>query len=154
MNIQFDTPISEKMHYQFTTYYISMLAEYNSRRLKSVELLGSYSNILIKNGGAVATGCSGGVDSFYAIIKHAVNNLGRGHRLTYLLFASCGTLDNRTERIEAYYNSTFPKIKGIANSVGCELIGCYTNLHEFYRFPYEGFCNFYNRKSVGQKDLL
>lgn len=120
-----------------------MLAKYNSGRLKAVKLLGSYSNNPIANEGAVATGCSGGVDSFYTIIKHVVNNMGRGHRLTHLLFASCGTLDNKTERIEAYYNSTFPKIKEIANAMGCRLIGCYTNLHEFYKFPYEGFCNFY-----------
>lgn len=142
-DIEYEAPISERLYYQLSTYFIPMVSQYNSRRLGKINLIGKFTNEPIKNAGKVATGCSGGVDSYYTIVKHSKEYMIENYRLTHLVFASCGTLDNDRERIEKYYIRHFSEVKHIADEIGCDIIGCYTNLHEFYKFPYEGFCTFY-----------
>lgn len=142
-DIVFDAPISARLFYQLTTYFIPMLSYYNSKKLSNINIIGPYNCFPIENARAVATGCSGGVDSFYTIARHTENCIIENYKLTHLVFASCGTLDNNPERIKSYYVRHLPEIKKIAKEINCKCIGCYTNLHEFYKFPYDGFCKFY-----------
>lgn len=142
-DIHFETPISEQLYYQLTSSYIPMLAKYNAPWLCNISLNGPKDNQKIESLKAVATGCSGGVDSFYTIMRHGSDHMIPSHRLTHIVFASCGTLDNNESRIENYYAKYYPKMQSLASELGCEAIGCYTNLHEFYRFPYEGFSKLY-----------
>lgn len=139
-DIEFEAPISERLYYQLSTYFIPMLSKYNPERFKQISINGPFSSKAIANEGAVATGCSGGVDSYYTMARHSKENMIEHYRLTHLVFASCGTLDNDKNRIEGYYMKHLPDVKQMADSVGCECIGCFNNLHEFYKFPYKGFC--------------
>lgn len=143
MDIVFETPVSERLYYQLSTHYIPMLAKFNSTKLKNISLIGLCSNERIENEGGIATGCSGGVDSFYTIVRHNAEHTLKEYQLTHIVFASCGTLDIEQARIEAYYNNYYPIMEQLAKELGCDCIGCFTNLHEFYKFPYEGFCTFY-----------
>ncbi len=142
-NIVFEAPMSERLYYQLTSSYIPVIAKNNQSKMKMIELLGECSNHAIESAGAVATGCAGGVDSFYTITRHNRNFELSNYQLTHLVFASCGTLDGKSERIKEYYMRQMPIMKELAAEAGCAAIGCYTNLHEFYKFPYYGFCNFY-----------
>lgn len=142
-DIRFETPISERLYYQLTTYYIPLISKFNSKKFQNIKLIGETSNLSIDTMRAVATGCSGGVDSFYTIVRHDEEHMIKNYNLTHLVFASCGTLDDNNDRIEAYYKKNVTIMQSLASEIGCDIIGCYTNLHEFYRFPYYGFCTLY-----------
>ena len=54
MDIEYENPISEKLYYQLTTYYIPMIAKYNSTYpMHFIKLIGPYTNIPIQNEKAV-----------------------------------------------------------------------------------------------------
>lgn len=143
MDIVFEAPISERLYYQLTTNYIPMISKFNPTRQKVINLIGSFTNLSIGNAGGIATGCSGGVDSFYTIVRHNSEHTVKEYQLTHLIFSSCGTQDVISERIEAYYNNYYPRMQELANLLGCDCIGCYTNIHEFYKYPYQGFSTFF-----------
>ena len=82
------------------------------------------------------------MDSFYTVINHKDISID-SFRLTHLLFTSLGTLDDREERIRDYYKRQLERMKKLGNELCLSVIGCYSNLYEFYKFPYEGFCTFY-----------
>lgn len=142
-DIEFETPISERLHYQLSTYFIPLVSKYNSNRLSNIQLRGPIVDEPIENLGKVATGCSGGVDSFYTIVRHNKNHISKNFQLTHLVFSSTGTMDNNSKRIEDYYRKHLEEVKGIAKDIGCDTIGCYSNLYEYYRYPYWGFCTFF-----------
>lgn len=142
-DIEFEAPMSEKLYYQLTTYFIPLVSKYNSNKLSNINLRGAITGNPMENLGKVATGCSGGVDSFYTIVKHNREHTSKNFQLTHLVFSSTGTMDNNSQRIEKYYRKHLREVKGIAADIGCDTIGCYSNLHEFYRYPYWGFCNFF-----------
>lgn len=142
LDIEFETPLSEKLYYQLTNYYIPMLSKYNRNySLHCINLIGKTNNFYFKNE-AVATGCSGGVDSFYTIAKHMNKNLGN-FKLTHLVYSSSGTADIVQDRIESTFKKNRELVRNICNDCNLEFIDCFNNLNEFYKFPYEGFNMFF-----------
>lgn len=144
MDIEFEAPISEQLYYQLTTYYIPMVAKYNATYpMHFIKLIGQLDNSKISNKGAVATGCSGGVDSFYTIARHSKDNISKSYQLTHLVYNSSCTSDGIEERIKKNFMNNFLEIKNIAKDCDLKLIACYNNLNEFYIFPYKAFNMFY-----------
>lgn len=143
-DIEYTEPISERLYYQLTEHYIPMLAKYNvSFPIYSIRLIGESDKSAIQNEGAVSTGCSGGVDSFYTIKKHLGDDIMETNRLTHLVCSSSGTLDYDERRIENTYKRIMSLVKDIAKECGLDYIWCFNNLHTFYKRPYEGFSMFY-----------
>lgn len=143
MDIVFTEPMSEKLYFQITNQYIPIVAENNPNWVRAIHLNGPVTSERIENKGGVATGCSGGVDSFYTIERHLVREKLETYKLTHILFSSVGTLDDRNERIIEYFNHTLNHMHTIASELGIKAIGVYSNIHEFYKFPYKGFSMFY-----------
>ena len=142
-DIEFSEPISERLHYQLTEYYIPMLGKYNgSFPICFIRLNGPRDGNMIRNESAAATGCSGGVDSFYTIKKYLNDTTGVG-KLTHLVFSSSGTLDYDAGRIKNAYKKNMFLVKDIADECGIDYIWCFNNLHTFYKMPYKGFSMFY-----------
>ncbi len=144
MDIEFEAPISERLYYQLTNYYIPIVSKSNSYYpLYNIQLFGPCDDNQIKNEKAVATGCSGGVDSFYTIAKHISEEIPDTHKLTHLICSSSSTSDSVKERIIKTFISTFYGVKEIAKDCNLKAIGCFNNLNEFYVFPYKAFNMFY-----------
>lgn len=143
-NIEFTAPMSARLFFKIQNFYIPMIAKYNKKfGMKSIQLIGTVDDQIIVSEEAVATGCSAGVDSLYTVVKYGLDYEDRKHRLTHLVCASSGTLDNDQERIVATFRNVYGRVKCIAKETGLTAVGCYNNLHEFYKFPYKGFSNIY-----------
>lgn len=143
MDIQFETPMSEKLYFQMVNQFIPIVTENNPSWISPIKLNGPLISERIENTGGVATGCSGGVDSFYTIVKHGIREKIKNYKLTHLLFASVGTLDDDNGRITSYFKNTLKRMEHIAEETDTKAVGVYSNLHEFYKFPYKGFSMFY-----------
>ena len=143
-DIEYEKPISERLYYQLMTYFVPMISKYNkSYPIYNIKLLGPVSNENIKNIGAVATGCSGGVDSFYTIKRHSDGNVNKEYKLTHLVYSSSGTEDTNEPRIIQNFKKNISVIDKIAKDCNLDLISCYNNLFEFYKIPFKGFIQFY-----------
>ena len=143
-DIEFDMPISERLSYQLRNHYIPVIDKYVSF-MHAVDLIGPVENVPIENEGAVGTGCSGGVDSFYTIVTHTGEKVEKSNCLTHLVFSSSGTLDSpeHEDRIQNNYITLLADIRKISEEANLELVACYNNIHHFYNFPYKIFCEFY-----------
>ena len=142
MDIEFEAPLSERLYYQMTTYYIPLVSKYNSKYpLHYIDLIGPRSLEIFESKNAVVTGCSGGVDSFYTMMKHS--DCDKKHKITHIVFSSIATIDYLEERVKNTYRENLNLVKNIANDSNLKLIACYSNLHEFYKFPYKGFSTFF-----------
>ncbi len=144
MDIEFEMPISEKLYYQLTTYYIPMVSKYNADYpMHNIKLIGPLDNTPIVNEKAVATGCSGGVDSFYTIAKHLSKDVPNTNKLTHIVYSSSGTSDINDKRIKDEYKRNKPIILSIAKDCNLKAIFCFNNLYKFYKTPFRGFTMFY-----------
>lgn len=144
-DIEFETPISAKLYYQLTSYYIPVVAKYNSSYpMHNIKLIGPLDNTVIKNEKAVATGCSGGVDSFYTITKHLKDEgVPKDFRLTHIVYNSSCSSDIIESRLRDNFINTYKKMDNIARLYHIDLIACYSNLYEFYIFPFKAFNMFF-----------
>ena len=144
MDIEYETPISERLYYQLMTYYIPMVAKYNSKYpMNNIKLMGPTDSKIISNEHAVATGCSGGVDTFYTIAKHVTKIIPKSNRLTHIIYSSSCTSDFIDQRVKDIYISNLNFINNIAKECNVISINCYNNLYEFYKIPFRGFNMFF-----------
>lgn len=144
MDIEFEAPISEKVYYQLSTYYIPMISKYNADYpMHNIKLIGPLDNSPIKNEKAVATGCSGGVDSFYTIAKHLSKDVPNSNKITHLIYNSSASADILKERLIKSHAKNIEIVKSIAKDCGIKCIACYNNLYEFYKYPLESFTMFF-----------
>ena len=124
-DISCEAPVSEQLLFQLKNYYIPILSK-NMPDLFFIEIDAEGVLSFDKSEGAVATGNSGGVDSFYTIVKH-MNESG-SYKLTHLLFNNIST----EERIRQWFNKEEMEKKKIAEELGLKAISLYSNLYSFY----------------------
>ncbi|MBR0034197.1 MAG: hypothetical protein IJP54_00840, partial [Synergistaceae bacterium] len=94
-----------------------------------------------------ATGCSCGVDSFYTIYTKTRCSVKK-YNLTHLLVSSTGFHDTNDDReaIAKEFTKILHRVKSLAQNIGLDTLGCFTNLDTFYKFfqpPYVAFYYFY-----------
>lgn len=128
-DISCEAPVSEQLLFQLKNYYIPILSK-NMPDLFFIEIDAEGVLSFDKSEGAVATGNSGGVDSFYTIVKH-MNESG-SYKLTHLLFNNISTEDDNEERIRQWFNKEEMEKKKIAEELGLKAISLYSNLYSFY----------------------
>lgn len=132
-NIEVRSPISTDLYYQLVNYYIPILAD-NTNDLNMIKVLADTTEVTY-DANAVLTGLSGGVDSFYSVAKHLKLGLPK-RKLTHGLFCNIATLDNSEDRIRAWFDERKLLMKDVAEQLGIEYISLYTNIYDFYSFPY------------------
>lgn len=133
MNIKCEAPVSEQLLFQLRNYYIPVISKHMSN-LFYIEIEAEEISEINTLGSAVATGNSGGVDSFYTIVKY-LNEKG-SFKLTHLLFNNISTEDDDEERIRRWFEKEEKEKKQIANELGIKAIGMYSNLYSFYASHY------------------
>lgn len=134
--------ISERLYFQLTEFYIPIIARHQEGESVIKIVADRLDGSAIVSAGCVATGASGGVDSFYSICKYY--NIGiKGHRLTHLLFTNMCTLDNDEARIRKWFEERKVIIQKIAEGFNLKQLNIYSNLYEFYAFPYRDFSYYF-----------
>ena len=153
------TPISEKLYYQLTTYYIPVLAS-STKLFKPVKIIADISSkkqsSVMRGGGYVGAGVSGGVDSFYTLLKHQDTKTPH-YNITHGVYFNTGMFggfDGSGE--QKLLNSS----KEICNELSIDFISISSNIFiDVYRMIHEAiispvfisfvlavqdlFCNYY-----------
>ncbi|MBN2466485.1 polysaccharide pyruvyl transferase family protein [candidate division WOR-3 bacterium] len=131
-----DGAMSEKLFYNITSYYMRVLEVVNPslRRVRIIpEELDSSAN---KRGAGVATGFSGGVDSFCVLADHLSDAVPAGYRVTHLLFHNVGSHGRGGRRL---FEERFAGILPAARELGLPLLKVDSNLEEFFSDPTLGY---------------
>lgn len=140
MDIRCTEPISEQLYYQLVEYYVPTLAD----NFSSMKFVNIHCDSLITDvenrKTAVATGNSGGVDSFYTILKYKDYPLST-RRLTHLVYSNISTGDTEEERIRRVFEKEREEKEQIAIEMGLVSVGIYSNLYSFYQHP--GIFNYF-----------
>ncbi len=80
--------MTTKLYYQLTTYLIPCISQ-NIKKYSHININAKLTSSPLNCAGAIGTGISGGVDSFYTLIKHI--NQPEEYKLTHLVFCNAGT---------------------------------------------------------------
>lgn len=87
-----ELPISEKLYYNLTEIYLPALVNFTDI-YNPIELHTEISDEEIENEGAVGTGISGGVDSFYTLVTH-VGHKCKDYALTHGVYINFNAANN------------------------------------------------------------
>ncbi len=130
-DIESDTPMDESLHYQLCSYGSSIIAD-NLSFMNKIEIKIPFSGEYISSEGAVGTGFSGGVDSFYTVLKH-LEQEEPSFQLTHLLVANVGAFTYAsTEKTEKIFYDQIRVHTPAAEELGLPLISINTNSNDFY----------------------
>lgn len=136
IDIIVDAPLSEQLYYQLTTTYITALGK-NVKSYHSIRLeCDSLESAELPSAGAVGTGFSGGVDSFYTLCTH-LQTKAKHHNLTHLTFFNVGASgDEGGEKARKLFLERQSPAKAIANANGLGFITVDSNISEFLRYQH------------------
>lgn len=130
-DIKSDTPIDEALHYQLCNYAPRIMADNLSFFIEiSIDI--PFTSVPVKGNGAVGTGFSAGVDSFYTVLKH-LNLEESSYKLTHLLIANVGAFSYApTEKTTEIFYKQVKALTPAAEELGLPLISVNTNYNDFY----------------------
>lgn len=130
-DIKCETPLDEALHYQLTNYGSKIISD-NISFKHNIKIDVPYTTERIESAGAVGTGCSAGVDSFYAILRH-LDPPEKAFKLTHLVIANNGAFAlYGSDKSETHFFTQAEKLKAAAKALGgIPLIVVNTNADEF-----------------------
>ncbi len=128
-----ETPITEQLYFQLTTYYIPIVAE-NMPDLNEIRIIAEKADEIPCVANGVGTGNSGGVDSFYTMLKYSQEEYGN-YQLTHSMFNNISTNDNNEERIHKLFDRDKVDKEIAARELGLEPIWLFSNLYSFFEVP-------------------
>lgn len=128
-DIYIDGSISEKLFYNLSRQYQCLLRLV----IPSVKPIKIYPNELLTNfsnqKGGVATGLSGGIDSYCTLGDHYFFDVTPSYKLTHLLFNNVGSHGVGREEL---FKIRSTEVKKIADCIGLPLITTNSNMDSFY----------------------
>jgi len=144
LDIVSDVPMSERLHYQLTEYLIPCIAKYVDTTVHNfvdgywpIKLNIPLTNETYESENAVGASLSGGVDSFYTLLRH-LEREDKAYNITHLTFFNAGQSgeyggDVARER----YLSRIEWIRGVADELGLPMLCVDTNINEFLHERHE-----------------
>ncbi|PMM03812.1 hypothetical protein BCT61_17535 [Vibrio breoganii] len=128
-NIHLKGRVSKKLLFN-SSHPLQELLKVLIPSLKSIEIKADEEIISSKyKGSGVATGFSGGIDSFSVLADHYYSK--NDHcKLTHLLFNNVGSHGKGGERL---FNSRYKKLENITKIIGLPLVKINSNLDSFYK---------------------
>ncbi|MEY8337954.1 hypothetical protein AALB16_07965 [Lachnospiraceae bacterium 62-35] len=132
LNIIWNTPVTERLEYQLRTIFIPVISERFQDLFHSISLSGPViSEPVHKKLHAVGTGASGGVDSFYSVIKH-LEIPEKSFELTHLFYAAISNDVTSEENLREDFEDSYAITKAIAQDLGFPVIKLFSNESEYY----------------------
>lgn len=132
LDIRSDAKISERLLYQLSSEYIPVISK-NTKKYNPIDIVAPTDGSRVPSFGRVGTGVSGGVDSFYTILKHyKVAEELKDYELTDLTFFNVGSHGDNGGKIarELFYKRSI-KAKKIAEELELPIILVDSNISEF-----------------------
>lgn len=130
-----EAPVGEELLYQVRTFLVPALAR-ASRRLYATRIIADIDTKVMTNAGAVGTGCSCGVDSLHAVVKHWKCQYP-SMRLTHLAFYNVGAFDH-VDNGEQQKNWQLAHARNFCKEYGFKLIETDSNISS--AFPIGHLC--------------
>lgn len=128
--------ISEKLYYQITKILMPAINR-NIKKYSIIKIEAVLNNKIINNQQAVATGVSGGVDSFYTILSNC-DNLAKSFNITHLTFFNAGASGSYGgDEARCLFHNRLKKVQPIADKLKLPLIAVDTNINEFLMQDHE-----------------
>ncbi len=121
-----EKPVSNKLLFQLTTYYIPTLLDITSF-FHLINITAETDNTKIQNHKAVGTALSCGVDSFYTVLKSLESKFD-DYKLTHILFTSIPAFTYAEDLKEFWLKSSYHKVEKVSAELGLDFIPCDTNL--------------------------
>ena len=132
-NIVTEAPMSSQLWHSLSQFYIPMMTQ-AFPNLHRIEIIPASLTNEVKAARGVATGFSGGIDSFAAVVRHFAQEKSPEHRVTHFLFhnvGSHGTEDEAAER--RLFRQRLEVVQPFAKEVGIPTVPVDSNLA--YVFP-------------------
>ncbi|MBQ3213404.1 MAG: hypothetical protein IJB10_00075 [Clostridia bacterium] len=128
--------ISEHLYYQLTNFLMPAICK-NIKKYNHINIKCETTNIEF-NGKFNATGVSGGVDSFYTILKNLEHDKNSDLRLTHLTFFNAGASGSYGgERARNLFERRSKKFREIAEELKCDFVTVDSNINEFLMQDHE-----------------
>lgn len=145
-NIVCEAPMTERLYYQLTNYFIPIMS-CNDPMLAKINVKAELICWNTADSKLKARGCSvsGGVDSFYTIIKH-MNCLEENYRLSHLVIGNVfGRYEKEEEKNRERYRKLLEKNQIIAKEMELPLVSIYTNIYEWF---YPHYPNYHSLRTM------
>ena len=126
-DMKIESAISEKLFYNLTSYYIPIVRAVMPS-LRAVRLLPERLDCEETSSCdcGVATGFSGGVDSFAVLADHLFGDVPPSFRITHLVFNNVGSSGS-----DALFHSRYSMLSGFPREMGLEFVEIDSNLRDF-----------------------
>lgn len=149
-DIKIEFAVSEKLYYQLNHYYIPSLAKF-SNYYSAIKIECDYldsTDYVNKQSAGVATGFSGGVDSFFTVLKH-LNCKEESFRLTHLTFFKVGATGSfGGEGADSTYRIRVQQFQEYIQSTGLEFVAIESNISEHAKMSYNYIHTFRSMSAV------
>lgn len=130
LDIICEEKISEKLYYQLTEYFIPSVSK-NIGKYQPINIIADVTNEQLETANAVGGSLSGGVDSFYTLLRH-LDRKETSYNITHLTFFNAGASGQYGgEEARVKYQNRIAWIKDVADNLGKKLICIDTNINEF-----------------------
>lgn len=127
-NIVTELPISATLWHNLQNYYIPMMTQ-AFPNLHPIKIIPESLTEAVTGSRGVATGFSGGIDSFAAVVKHFVQETTPGFRVTHFLFHNVGAHGNSDpEASRRLFRQRYEIVKPFAEEIGLPTIPVDSNL--------------------------
>lgn len=127
-DIVYDAPITDRLYYQLTEYFIPIVSKYVPE-YSFINLSGPHAPEIEPSGDAIVTGLSCGVDSFYTVLSHMKLPI-KEQRLTHLIMNNVGALTKKYENSVKVFNKRKEHFAQVASELGLKFVAVNTNIVE------------------------
>lgn len=130
LDIEWETPCSERLIYQISTYYIPVIAQ-NYEFMHEISLEGPQTSELLECEKAVGTGISCGVDSLYTIHKY-LNVRSDRLRLTHIMLTDWFVQNFSEESQRDYEVNNIAYVKPVVEKMGLRFIFVHLDVDKYF----------------------
>lgn len=132
-NIESTIPMTEDLYFQITRYLMPILIEKSNGELHSISIKCPLAKN-IENKGAVVTGMTCGVDSFYSVLNN-YNNEVPSRKLTHLIIMSLADSYKKSGNYQNITKRVYANARKVARKIDLPLIELNSNIRELFPTP-------------------
>ncbi len=133
-DIRVEGPMSEKLHWNLTHYYMRIMSSVNPA-LRPVHIIAAerYNRRPTPAPVGVATGFSAGIDSFCVLADHFFGDVSPGYKLTHLIFNNVGS---HLQGARTLFLNRYERLRPCADSLDLPFIRIDSNLDDFFQLRF------------------